>query len=366
MRNKISVLIPDGEDDRALIVVRSLAYSKNVKIYVISSEYKSVHLSIHCHFIKIKSNSDDDRLKQIIETTNRKKVNVLLPIGQKGIQFIHSNFLFLKEFFRIPPVPGRNEFDTVRNKWSLNEYCRENSISFLKSVLVKKRMYKKSDLSDFSGPVLLKPFLGEGGLGIHFFKNIVALLEELNLHIEYYASNGYVIQEYIEGKVVSFSAFCQSGEMLAYTIHQPAGKNNRSLVFAKIIEFVENDKVFKFAKDFLLKLKWDGMANMDLILNREGSLYVLDFNPRYFGTMLGTTVSGVNYPYLACLKAMNIPFSSPDYKKIVFGIYNGREMLTWLKDKKSVDSVPFKHTNLRFILKDPAPAIILGLKQTIT
>lgn len=363
MNDKISVLIPDGEDDRALIVVRSLAYSKKVKILVVSSEFKSVHLSVHSKFFKIKDGSNKTRLKKIDELSKKRQIDVLLPIGQKGIQFIHSNYSVLKVKFQIPPVPGKNEFDIVRNKWLLNEFCKDNNLAYLKSFLVQDTYYKESDLSDFKNSVLLKPSLGEGGLGIHFIKNINELLEELNKNKSFFANKGYIVQEYIDGEVISYSALCENGEILAHTIHHPAGGNNRSFVFAKIFEFIENDSAFKFAKSLLMKLKWNGMANMDLIMNREGVLYILDFNPRYYGTLLGATISGVNYPYLACLKALGRSFIPPEYQKIVFGIYNGKEMLSWWKGRKQADSVPFKHTNLNFVLKDPVPALRLNLKK---
>jgi predicted ATP-grasp superfamily ATP-dependent carboligase len=363
MNKKISVLIPDGEDDRALIVVRSLAYSKNVRIYVISSEYKSVHLSVHSHFIKINTNSDVERLNRIFEVSKKKDIKILLPIGQKGIQFIHSNYPLLKDNFKIPPIPGRNEFDIARNKWSLNEFCRNNKLSYLKSFLVKNHRYNKSDFNEFEGSVLLKPALGEGGLGIVFFRDVSDLVENLNKKADFYANNGYIVQEYIDGEVISFSALCENGEMLAYTIHHPAQNNNRSFVFAKIFEFIENDKAFEFSRDLLMKLRWNGMANMDLIMNSEGVLYILDFNPRYYGTLLGATVSGVNYPYLACLKSLEKPISPQSYRKIIFGIYNGKEMLTWLSGRKQEGSIPFKYTNLNFIWKDPLPALMLNFKK---
>ena len=366
MKKKIAVLIPDGEDDRALIVVRSLAYSKQIVTHILSSEYKSVHLSFFCYFHKLNKTevSDESRLKRLVEISSKHKIEVLLPIGQKGVEFVISNYDYLKSKFKIPPLPAKSVFDIVKDKWTLNKFCMENDLSGLESILIQDIDYKPANLSVFLGPVLLKPKFGEGGLGIKYFESGSILLNELNEKHKFLAGKGYIAQEYIDGEVISFSAYCLDGKVLAHTIHHPAKGHLRSFVFAKVIEFIENEEVLKYGQVLLSKLNWSGIANMDLIRSNENNkIYILDFNPRYFGTMLGTTVSGINYPLLACLKAMGVSFSKPEYEKIIFGTYNGKEIFAWLKDRKKKKPVPFKHTNLPFLLKDPIPGLALNLKK---
>jgi len=307
---------------------------------------------------------DKARLNRLVEISKKYNIDVLLPIGQKGIEFVSSNYDFLKSKFKIPPLPAKNVFNIVKDKWNLNKYCIENDLPGLESVLIRDVDYKSVDLSAFLGPVLLKPKFGEGGLGIKYFESGSVLLKELNEKHKFLADKGYIAQEYIDGEVISFSAYCLNGEVLAHTIHHPAKGHLRSFVFAKIIEFIENEDVLKYGQDLLSKLNWNGIANMDFIVsNYSSEIYILDFNPRFFGTMLGTTVSGVNYPLLACLIAIGVSFPRPEYENIIFGTYNGKEILTWLKYRNKNKPIPFKNTNLPFLLKDPVPGLAINLKN---
>ena len=365
MKSKISILIPDGEDDRALIVVRSLACSVNAKIHVLSAIKKSVHLSRYCkfHLIPLSENNMSGRMERIIELANKYNIEVLLPIGIQGLKFIYPNYELLKTHFSIPPIPDIEKFNIVKDKWNLNEFCKEKGFPFLKTAIIQKKQYEIEELDRLPSKLILKIRDGEGGIGIKYFESHDLLLHELNFNNEFLADNDYMIQEYIDGDVISFNAICQGGKILVSSVHQPAIKNSNSFTFARVIELIENEDVSEICKRLLLALEWNGMANIDLIYSKEKEeLYFIDFNPRFFGTMLGLTRGGVNYPYLTCLLAINKTIAQPEYRKIVFAILNTKQIIPWLKGKDGFKGVPFKHTNYSFVIDDPKPAIVIGLK----
>lgn len=362
MVSKISVLIPDGEDFRALKVVQSLAHSKQVKVHVLSvgRALSTVHRSRHCRHYKLKSPKSDDnaRLEKIVEISRCVHIDVLLPLGEEGVRFVVSNQRFLSKLFHIPPIPDHKSFEIARDKWLLNEFARQQDLPTPKSILIPNHTCIDSLLHSLSYPVILKPRIGFGGFGIQYCGTASELLHALEQRSEPLYQNGCLIQQFISGSDVDLSVLCQDGKILAYTIQRPVIEPANSFSYARTVEFIKHSKVFEIGQRLLSALNWNGVAHIDFICDEKtGRIFILEINPRYWGTLLGSTVSGVNFPYLACLTARGVSFHVPQYKNIIFADLNEKEILPWIFGRKHVKGVPLKHTYVRFVMGDPFPSI---------
>jgi predicted ATP-grasp superfamily ATP-dependent carboligase len=359
---KISVLIPDGESFTSLNVVRSLAHSKELDVHVLSAGQKlsGIQRSRHCKFYKLRSlKSDDDaRLEKIFQISRRVHIEVLLPISEEGVSFVASNQRFLNKLFQIPPIPDPKSLEIVRDKWLLNEFAHQRDLPTPKSILFQNHTGIDSLLSTFSYPVLLKPRIGRSGYGIQRFDTAIELLNMLEQKSEALLKNGYLIQEFISGSDVDLSVLCQYGKILAYTIQRPVIKAATSFSYGRVVELIKHGEVFEIGRRLLSALNWNGVAHIDFIRHeKNGRIFILDFNPRYWGTLLGSTVSGVNFPYLACLAARGVSFPIPYYRNIVFAVLGRKEILPWIFGRKHFRGISLGHTNLRFALLDPFPSI---------
>lgn len=352
---KVSVLIPDGDDDRALIVVRSLAYSKQVEIHVLSPKNRNVFFSRHCKAHELLSDNDTSKIRfdRVKEISEKNSIEVLLPIGEIGIRFVQKYRDHLNDMFRIPPVPGVNVLNTVSDKWLLNEFLRKKSYPFVKSIPLKDKL--NGETSDTLFPVLLKPRIGAGGIGIHYVESRDVLLKKLESSG---LRSGYIIQEYMQGTNIDLSVLCSNGEILAYTIQKPLFRVKNSFEFSKSIEFINNTKLLNFGTEILSDLKWSGIAHIDFIYNeKKDQFFLIDFNPRYWGTLTGSVLAGVNFPFLACRLALDESFTRPEYRESKYAIIKQKDLLHWILKKKNFSSIPFSSTNLKFVLKDPLPSL---------
>ena len=359
---KISALIPDGEDLGTLRVVRSLAHSKKVNVHVLSvgQTLRGIHCSRHCKSYKLRSprSNDDARLEQILQISRRVHIDVLLPVSEEGVIFVASNQRLLNEHFHIPPIPDHKTLKIASDKWSLNEFAHQRDLPTPKSILFQNPKGIDSLSSSFSNPVLLKPRIGGGGKGIQRFDTASQLLNALEQQSEALFQNGYLIQEFISGSEVDLSVLCQDGKILAYTIQRPVLKAANSFSYGKVVEFIKHGEIFEIGQRLLSALNWNGVAHIDFICDEKNErIFILDFNPRYWGTLFGSTVSGVNFPYLTCLAARGVSFPIPQYKNIVFAIVRRKEILSWMFGRKHFKGISLGHTNLRFVMRDPFPSI---------
>jgi len=78
-------------------------------------------------------------------------------------------------------------------------------------------------------------------------------------------------------------------------------------------------------------------------------------------------VAGVSFPYLACLAALNIPFSVPDYQlaQYIHPKTAVREGMAKLFGKNSKNKFVFQETGLRFLVADPLAETIRVFRQEI-
>jgi hypothetical protein len=124
---KFSALIPDGENEHALWVARSLAHSKQVRLHVLSSKrWMPVRFSRHCRLYKFRSTGADyvQRLNALADITRRFHVDVILPVSEEGTLFAATEREALSRLASLPPIPEAASLRIAKNKWQLNQFLR--------------------------------------------------------------------------------------------------------------------------------------------------------------------------------------------------------------------------------------------------
>ena len=153
------------------------------------------------------------------------------------------------------------------------------------------------------------------------------------------------------------SVLCRDGKILAYTIQKGFIPGLQRFAPPAGIEFVKDDQTFAVVSRLISSLKWSGVANIDLKYDEKNrQVNVLEVNGRYWATILGSLVAGVNFPYLACLAGLGISFSRPDYRLNRFIRGNAAIIRGYLC--KSKVNFTFKETSWRYALTDSLPEVI--------
>jgi hypothetical protein len=90
---------------------------------------------------------------------------------------------------------------------------------------------------------------------------------------------------------------------------------------------------------------------------------VLEINPRFWRSLLGSVHAGVNFPYLTCLTALGVPFSPPEPRPGRF-IHENRIALRSLSGHLSGSgSISWRDTSLAYAWKDPLPELAILMRQ---
>jgi predicted ATP-grasp superfamily ATP-dependent carboligase len=353
-----SVLIPDGGETYSLSVVSCLAVESNIRYFFLTKDkHDSIRFSRHVSkFIPYPGQETEElALQAIIDSINKTKADVLLPVGIDTIRLVSKHKETLSKLISCAPVPGVEAFDTAHDKWLLAQWLKENDVPHPSTTLFTSSHNVEELISSVEFPIIVKPRNGSGGVGIYIFR-------EVNKFREWYAdfkhTEDLIVQSYIKGHDIDCSILCQEGKVLAHTI-QKSIKYSEDYPWPYGLEFLEHSEILGIAEDVARKFNWSGVVHIDLRYDEvEQRTKLIEMNPRFWASVNASVFSGVNFPYLSCLTALNreIPPVNPQRKVI---LRTGPAIKTsFRKLFRKKDTLSYDNTFLEFILKDPLPTII--------
>jgi predicted ATP-grasp superfamily ATP-dependent carboligase len=357
-KETITVLIPDGESELALPVLRCLGEMKNVRTCILSNDpWVRVRFSRHTNqfFIYPKEEGEERRLAVINDILKYKKIDVILPIDEPTIRLLSVHKETLLKQTSVVHLPLTDTFDVASNKWLLAEWLIKNRIPHPPTLLYCRDESFEKAISGFSFPVLIKPVRGSGGTGIKYFEDRKALY----LYFKSHSDNvDYIVQSFIRGYDIDCSVLCSDGEVMASTIQKKI-VNSLSFGPSGSVDFFYDSCTYNVVKEVVKKLNWSGIVHFDLRYDdMDGQVKVIEMNPRYWASILGSLVAGVNFPYLACLTGLKRDI--PDVKAHPIRIVDAEAALKLLirglfhKDKNIQD---FDKSIFKISLKDPFPGL---------
>lgn len=353
------ILIIDDNSPFILPLVRCFAKQKRTIIHILvinNDKYCSCKFSKYISSVNQYSKfTNSDFLGLIQKHVFKTNANVLIPVREWITDLVIQNKLEIKKLVNIQLTPKLETLDLVRNKSKLNEWLQLNHFpnpqtqlldsSAKKSILSKKHNY----------PFLLKPCYGIGGKGIVCINNLSELqsaLKNNKILVE-----KYIMQDYIQGYDIDISAFCINGIIEAYTIQK--GIIARTLSYAKGIEFIKNQDFLSEAKKIFKKLKYSGIAHLDFRYDQHDKTYkLIDFNARYWSTLLASSSVGVNFPVLVVLNSLNLECTKYDYRTGRYYLGSTAIKNNLKKIFKKQRLIKFRDTQLKYVIMDPVPEAI--------
>lgn len=368
--NTFSVLIPDGDSSLFGSVLNCLSQVKDVHVYVMSE--KTDHAFRYSRFIKRffhfpPASDDREWLTRIDKVVEVNQIDVVMPIWETGIKIILECKDSLTSKEKMVPLPSLHYFRIAIGKDLLAEHLKRHGIPGAKTIPLSFDVLADREGFKLQFPLLAKPLISGSGKGIVKFQDF----DSLATHFKTTGINqSYILQEFIEGADYGCNVLCLNGEILAYTLKKgnlwdPA----KPYSYQVGLDFVYDEKLYQTVKSLMKSLHWNGIADIDLLYHRESdTFYVVEINPRFWGTLLAALMAGINYPHLWLLLAMKKNIPTQSYKQMPWVNLKGLELLV-KKDKSLLMRPRFIWNNspLRFKFNDPVRvlrSLFLNLKDS--
>lgn len=259
--------------------------------------------------------------------------------------------------FRSSPIPSLVQFDAAHDKWQLARLLSAHRLPHPATHLTgSDDAAAAAETMRF--PVLIKPRRGGNGIGITRLHSADALLRHVERHPS--ASATTIVQEEIPGRDIDCSVLCKEGEVLAHTIQRALSHAPDRFQPSSGVEFVAHDEVLRVVTRLMAVLRWNGVAHVDLREHAAtGRVDVIEVNPRFWGSLLGSLHAGVNFPQFTALAALGMPLPAVDYRhcRYASGTF---AVKTWLRTAVTgrASGVGLRETPLVHALADPGPHIV--------
>lgn len=365
----ITVLIPDAEDPLALRAVRSLGRAPGIRTHLLTADrHASARYSRFCARWQLAGHplTHPGRLGEVMALLGEGSVDVLLPVTVAGIELVSVNRDALAARVALPPLPDAVGLGIVNDKTRLACFARQQGVAVPPFLVFPDDVAETDRLQPMTFPVLAKPPSQAGGKGIRSFADAAALSEYLKRYRQAAPGERLLLQTYVPGEDLGLNVLCCDGEILAHTIQENPITAPVAFGPAAGIRFVNDGQVLELGGKLLAALKFSGLANIDLRrCARTGKIYVLDFNPRLWGTSMGSTLAGVNFPYLACRAALGLALPAANYRHITYADKSAslEHVRCLLRGRTLLPGLRFRHTSVRVALGDPLPMLVDNVKQ---
>jgi predicted ATP-grasp superfamily ATP-dependent carboligase len=251
----------------------------------------------------------DDVLREI-ETLG---ITFLLPITEA------TTYVLLQYRSEIPehvvlPFPDTDAVEQLANKNELFKMAAESAIPIPKTVFCQNSKEGLDALGEIDlFPIVLKPFKSKILEQDHILSTqvIVANSSEearaaLNCHD--YFNFPFTIQSFIKGSGQGVFALFNHGEPVCYFAHRRLREKPPGGGVSVLCESAPVDERLKSSAETLLrKAKWHGVAMVEFRVSADGTGYLMEVNPRFWGSLQLAIDSGIDFPYWLYLASTGRP-----------------------------------------------------------
>jgi predicted ATP-grasp superfamily ATP-dependent carboligase len=157
------------------------------------------------------------------------------------------------------------------------------------------------DTLPFGYPVMAKPPSSEGGDRVARYDSREAL--EAMLARPGARNIPWLLQEFLPGRDIDLSLLADRGKIVAWTI-QDDGKDGFKI-------FKPEERILHVGERIVAATNFSGVAHFDMRIDeRDGNLVVIECNPRFWGSLILSTWSGVNFVEMGCAMALGRPVAA--------------------------------------------------------
>lgn len=370
------VLVTNAKNRIAYNVVRSLAL-KGVEVYCADfvtramsyySKYSSGHFVYPSPF-----RYQEQFVECLIEKIKELKIDVLIPVNEE--LFLVAKFKNEISKHVKMALPDYSQILTAHNKDHWEPIATRLQIPVPNTFAIEPFVADQALITALPFPVLIKPKQGGGGWGIKRVASAAEFKDFLagGCH-EGQPWERFLVQELIEGDTLCVAMVFSRGQLRGKVTYRQIREYPAFGGQATCRISVSNPTAERYFEGLLEHLAWHGVCQADFVVDRKTQIpYLIDINPRFWGSLVQGVASGVDFANLVYQIALNGDVSPvAGFQEGIVTRWLGGELRGFFQHYTRATAktsfvrqflFPSEPTALcdDFCFKDPVPFLVWGL-----
>jgi predicted ATP-grasp superfamily ATP-dependent carboligase len=220
------------------------------------------------------------------------------------------------------PFGSSAAYDTLADKWALWRLARRLGVPVPRTVAADAVQSLPDDLSGLTFPLVVKSRRsrmwsdGRSVAGVVTYARSEVELRAILARSSCLGRHPFLLQEYIEGVGCGVFALYDRGKPVVFFTHRRLREKPPSGGVSVLSESVDvAPRLRELSERLLGHVAWHGVAMLEFRVSRDGTPYLLEANPRFWGSLQLAIDAGVNFPVLLYRLAVDLaPGPTTPYK----------------------------------------------------
>lgn len=272
----MNILIGDISSYKAITVAKFIhKYYPDIKMY--GFDTRNFTNKIHTKYIYKNFVIEDNSILYLLEIIENNNIDFFIPVINESLSTFWQN----KDKFN-KTLGYLGDFDSYK---LLNDKLQLHVLAEELQIKVPKRYLK---IEDAKFPFVIKPTNLSSAKGVVYVKNKYDIPNKIN-------QENIIIQQYVEGKGVGFSFYCKEGDIIEGYGHKRIAEHPISGGSSVYRSYYQDDRMCEVSSKIVKKLNYTGFAMFEFKLTVNNELYLLEVNPRIWGSINQGMANGTNY-----------------------------------------------------------------------
>ncbi|MFP4180585.1 MAG: ATP-grasp domain-containing protein [Spirochaetaceae bacterium] len=298
MYRKDRVLVTYGWCRNAWAIMRSLS-RKNIQVYAGDSEKQCM-----CSFSKYKSGffvypdfrtKPEEFIDSVINYIKEKQIGVYIPVHEEILTVAKYIDRFPEDV--IIPISSYEKIFSLFNNYTLWEIAHRLSVSLPRTIKPDTEAELTGGIETMMFPLIVKMQNSNGSKGV---KIVETKKEALEVWKEFKAKAVLkpIVQEYVEGTMYAVSLLFNKGKEIARFVRRNLREKEYFGGTCTKAESIYKHDIADEASKILKELNYTGVVMCEFLVNEsDNTHWLIEANPRYWGTTGLDIDAGVDFPY---------------------------------------------------------------------